>query len=54
MVRHHQRRCSGLCRDARILHIEDSLEDQLSGPKPGKPFDVFPAQWRVELTADPL
>ena len=32
-----------------VLHVEDALEDQLAGPEAADPFDVLPAQGRIEL-----
>ena len=49
-----ERRGAGLGGDARILDVEDALEDELARPQALDPFDVLPVQRRIELAGDPL
>ena len=40
-------------RFARVVGIEDALDDQRSLPRGAHPFDVLPGDARIEVTADP-
>src|SRR5262249_4486686 len=54
VIGHDQSRRSGLDRDAGVLDIENAFKDELAGPQALDPFDVLPAQTRIELLGDPF
>src|SRR6516225_3667686 len=54
MIGYDQRRRAGLNRNAGILDIENAFENELARPQAFDPFDVFPAQARIELLCDPF
>ena len=48
-----ERRRAGLGRALGVLHVEQPLEHQRARPQVPDPFDVLPAQRRIELSGDP-
>src|SRR5262249_7380623 len=50
----HERAGAGLGGRARILDVEDALENELARPQAADPLDVLPTQRRIELAGGPL
>src|SRR5262249_23675411 len=54
VIRDHDRIGAGVDGGARVVRVEDALEDELARPQASHPGDIAPGKSRDELTGDPL